>query len=289
MPLNPLDKNSGADESAGLLLIGHGTRDQRGTEEFFRLAELVRQRMAPRPVAEALLEFQTPTISDAWQCLVDQGVDHVRVAPLLLFAAGHAKQDIPEAVAAAASQTPGITWDQCGPISRQADLIRWVAHRIEQCGIRAGRNGQDRPVSGTNDVGNEDPPNSETAVIMVGRGSHDSCAQADMRVLTEVVARRFPDVTFDTAFYAMAQPRLPEVIDRVVSVRRPQRIIVQPHLLFMGRLYEAIQGQVDQAKARHRDVTFVVGDYLGPVQAVADALADRAGFGQRDARFVAAS
>ncbi|WP_235951342.1 sirohydrochlorin chelatase [Crateriforma spongiae] len=281
MLLKPLDKLSDADESAGLLLIGHGTRDRRGTEEFFRLAELVRQRMAPRPVAEALLEFQTPTISDAWQCLVDQGVGHVRVAPLLLFAAGHAKQDIPEAVAAAALQTPGVIWDQCGPISRQADLIRWVAHRIAQCGIPAARIGRDRTVSGTNAIGMEDTPISETAVIMVGRGSHDPCAQADMRVLTEVVARRFPDVTFDTAFYAMAQPRLPEVIDRVVSMRRPRRIIVQPHLLFMGRLYEAIQDQVDQANVRHRDVTFVVGDYLGPVQAVADALADRAGLGRR--------
>lgn len=247
----------GLNESLGVLLVGHGTRDETGTAEFFELASRLAGRLNPVPVESGLLEFQEPTIPQAWQALVARGVKRIRVAPLLLFAAGHAKQDIPDILMQCQAQTTAVTFDQVRPISRQRAMIELASQRLAET--------LDRVVS----------KDERTAVVMVGRGSHDPCAQADMRVLSEVVSRRFPLRFLTTAFYAMAEPRLPDVLDRLAESERFDTIVVQPHLLFEGRLYRAILNQVEEAALRHRSIEWKHSRYLGPNDLVAEALAGR--------------
>ena len=93
----------------GVMLVGHGTRDEVGTRQFFELGERLAERLNPQPVVSCLLEFQQPTIPQAWSQLVEQGVEHIDVAPLLLFAAGHAKQDIPQIIAECRRKNPGVS------------------------------------------------------------------------------------------------------------------------------------------------------------------------------------
>jgi len=243
----------------GVLLIGHGTRDPSGTEEFFRLGDELRRRVAPRPFAASLLEFQQPDIPTAWGELVESGVDHIDVAPLLLFAAGHAKQDIPGALARCASETPGVTYRQAGPISRHPAIVDLLLKRL-------GTARTPRAI---------DPTGQRTAVLMVGRGSRDPCAQADMRVLGELIARRVDAAAVETAFYAMAEPKFPDRLERLAGSGRYDQVIVQPHLLFTGRIFEAIGREAQGAAQRHPGVRLAVSRYLGPEPAVARAIADR--------------
>lgn len=270
----------------GVLLVGHGTRDLRGTDEFFQLGEqLVREMGASAIVCPCLLEFQEPTIRQAWRTLADRECASVVVAPLLLFSAGHAKSDIPGEVEAARRSCPGsdsIAVRTCRPISRQFSVIDAIRSRLRIAAERAtNRSDQAVRVWATAD------PN--TAVVMVGRGSRDVCASADMRVLSEVavmgrdpvtgvsIADQFSirrDALF-TTFYAMAEPRLPETLDRIASSGRFERILVHPHLLFSGRLYDAILQQVDEASVRYPAIRFVASDYLGPTGEVARAIAAR--------------
>ncbi len=240
------------------MLVGHGTRDAAGTAEFFQLGERLAEVLAPLPLQSCLLEFQRPTIAEAWQSLVDRGVQHIHVAPLLLFAAGHAKQDIPDALAACQVRTPTVSFDQSRPISRHAAVIDLVVARIGQTLAGSEANSADA-----------------TALVMVGRGNRDPCAQADMKVLTEVVADRFRFRCATTAFYAMAQPAFPDVLAELAGGGEFQTIIVQPHLLFAGRLYQAICQQVAEAADRFPQVRFRTTDYLGPQQEIAAAIAAR--------------
>jgi sirohydrochlorin cobaltochelatase len=110
---------------------------------------------------------------------------------------------------------------------------------------------------------------------MVGRGNRDPCAQADMRLLSEVVNHRLEVSSTVTAFYAMAEPRLPAVLDQVAETGHVDQIVVHPHLLFEGRLHQAITAQTEEAKTRHPNVQFKMSAYLGPDRLVAKAIAGR--------------
>ncbi|TWT55937.1 sirohydrochlorin chelatase [Allorhodopirellula solitaria] len=262
--------------SSGVLLVGHGTRDTQGTAEFFQLSDLLAARLAGDAVVRpCLLEFQQPTIAQAWESLVRRGVDQVTVAPLLLFAAGHAKGDIPGEVAAAQASTGSsslVRVRYARPISRQAAMVEAVRERLRETISR-----------GASDIGTS----GRTAVVMVGRGSRDVCASADMRLLSEVAVRgRSMTTTHSiaaefgvaadglwTTFYAMAEPRLTDTLNEVAAAGRFDRIVVHPHLLFAGRLYDAIAEQTDRAASAHPGIQFDVAPYLGPCDWVARALA----------------
>lgn len=268
------------------MLVGHGTRDSVGTAEFFQLGECLADQLAGNAIVRpCLLEFQTPTIAQAFGALVAQGVGHVIVAPLLLFSAGHAKGDIPGEVAAAQAAIPGSLAVQvryARPISRQTAMVDAVRARLRETLCRAA--------GGTEHLAaNRTTPDRRTAIVMVGRGSRDVCARSDMRTLSEVAVRgraaetgsslahefKIPSDGLFTTFYAMAVPRLPNTLCEVVTSGKFDRIIVQPHLLFAGRLYDAITQQTDLAAAAHPKVRFDISPYLGPCDSVAMAIAAR--------------
>lgn len=269
----------------GVLLIGHGTRQAKGTAEFFQLSEVLAAQLADEFVVRpCLLEFQKPTITEAWQSLMRLGCREVIVAPLLLFAAGHAKADIPGEVESARSLSPDgrrVAVRFARPISREPAMIQAVRDRVRET-LRGEGLASDRSFNLT-----IPRRHGRTAVVMVGRGSRDVCASTDMRVLSETVVRgRAAEGSIaadfaiaagglSTTFYAMAEPRLPDTLDAVADSGNFERIIVHPHLLFSGRLYDAVVGQVQSAAQRYPRIGFDVSDYLGPSDLVAQAIAAR--------------
>ncbi|TWT80864.1 Sirohydrochlorin cobaltochelatase [Planctomycetes bacterium CA13] len=245
------------DQYRGVLLVGHGTRDTKGTAQFFELTEQLRNQLPTVAVEPCLLEFQSPTIPDAWNRLVEQGVTMVRVAPLLLFAAGHAKRDIPDAVEKCRVGTPNVSCSQTLPISRHPEIVELVVSRLSES------------------LNRMDTPRDRVSLVMVGRGSYDPCATADMRVLSEIVASRLGMQNRTTAFYAMADPRLPSVLEAIARLDQNDAILVHPHLLFDGRLYQAIGKQVGEIRSAFPEKDVYLSSYLGPDVGVAKAIAGR--------------
>lgn len=267
------------------MLVGHGTREAAGTAEFFRLSECLADQIGGDTIVEpCLLEFQQPTIAQAWKTLMQRRVRRVTVAPLLLFAAGHAKGDIPSEVATAQAANPdsGVLVNYARPISRQSVMVHAVRERLRETLLRV-------PTSTVRRAAGEAPPDLRTAIVMVGRGSRDVCASSDMRTLSEVAVRgrtaetvlslasefQIPEGGLFTTFYAMAEPRLPDTLRQVAASGRFDRIVVHPHLLFAGRLYDAIAAQSDRAAADHPKVRFDISAYLGPCESVAASIAAR--------------
>src|SRR5262245_26328342 len=92
-----------ADETtrAGLLLVGHGTRNRAGLAEFFAIARQLADIGSEFDVEQCFLELAEPDIATGVRRLLERGISRLIVAPVLLFAAGHAKRDIPLAVSEA--------------------------------------------------------------------------------------------------------------------------------------------------------------------------------------------
>ena len=248
--------------TTGVLVIGHGTADPVGAAETRQVAATVASLMPDVPVELGFLEVIAPTIGDAVARLAARGCRSLVAAPLLLFAAGHAKRDVPEAVAVAAA-THGLDVGQSdafGEIEEIVDLSR--VRRREAVAARG-------PV-----------PAAETVLLMIGRGSSDPAAAAQLRSFTEATladagAERPRRLEF--GFVAAARPRFDEAIVAAcdpadVSVRR---IIVQPHLLFRGHVEDQVTDAVAEGRGRRPDIEWIQVSRLGADPLVAQALGRR--------------
>jgi sirohydrochlorin cobaltochelatase len=89
------------------MLCGHGSRDGRAVAEFAALAETLRGRFPDWPVAHGYLEFAAPIIREGLDRLVGAGATRILAVPGMLFAAGHAKNDIPSVLNTYKAARPG--------------------------------------------------------------------------------------------------------------------------------------------------------------------------------------
>ena len=241
--------------STGVLLVGHGTREPRGVEAFFTLAAEVSRRLAGLTLEPSFLELSEPEIAVGLNRLVARGVNRVVVAPLMLFAAGHVHHDIPAAVDQAAR--------------RHRDLEVHFARHL----------GYDRRVAAlsrrraSESLGGGPTASEATALVLIGRGSRDARATAEMH---RFAARRGMDGAAEVhvGFLAMARPRLPETL-AMVAQRPVRRVVVQPHLLFPGRLSEEVEAQVRAAAEAATDRRWYCSGVLGPDSLVAEAVCTR--------------
>ena len=79
----------------GVMLCGHGSRNKLAVGEFANLAERLKTLLPDVPVEYGYLEFANPVIHHGLDKLRERGVKHILALPGMLFAAGHAKNDIP--------------------------------------------------------------------------------------------------------------------------------------------------------------------------------------------------
>lgn len=240
----------------GVLLAAHGTRNEQGLRECGQLAERVAAELPAGRFELAYLELAAPELQVGIERLAQQGVRRLLVAPLLLFAAGHAKRDIPQAVAQAA-EPHGMQFEMAPHLGCHPAMLALSARRYEEA--LAGR---------------DSVPAAETTLVMVGRGSRDDSATAEMQAFTRQRTERTPVGRAETAFLAMAEPRLAATLQRLAQ-ESPRRVVVQPHLLFTGDLLGGCQRQVEAMADAAPHIEWIVAGHLEPDALLAEAVLAR--------------
>ncbi len=224
-----------------LLLAAHGTRDQAGVDAFTAFAGRVGKLAAQDGVAAAggFIELSPPPLREAVAALTAGGPRQIVAIPLMLSAAGHAKGDIPAALARERARHPGLTWHYGRPLGPHPVLLDLLAARI-----RAVADGS-------------------PAVLVVGRGSTDPDANADVvktaRLLWE--GREFR--LAETAFVSLARPDVAEGLERC-RLLGARQIVVARYFLFPGVLPDRVRQQAAGYAAAHPGLdircTGVLGD-----------------------------
>jgi sirohydrochlorin cobaltochelatase len=247
-----------------LLLAAHGTTDQAGVDAFAALTERVGQLAADGTrVAGGYIELSEPPLREAVTGLAAAPGPIVAV-PLMLSAAGHAKGDIPAALARERTRHPGLTWTYARPLGPHADLVNLLAARVDACGSGGGSQGGRPPVVST------DAP----AVLLVGRGSTDPDANADVvktaRLLWE--GRDYP--LAETAFVSLAQPDVAQGLERC-RLLGARRIVVARYFLFPGVLPDRVAEQAAAYAAAHPELDIRCADVLGDCDEIAALVYER--------------
>jgi len=241
------------DAALGVLVCGHGSRNRLAVEEFASLAAQLRQSMAPIPVEHGYLEFARPILRDGLEALRQQGVRHVLAIPAMLFAAGHAKNDIPSVLNTYAAET-GLRIDYGRELGVDRRMIQAAGARIAACLRQADQ--QDRA------AGRSPVPLEETLLVVVGRGSSDPDANSNVAKVTRMLVEGFGFGWGETLYSGVTFPLVEPGLRQAVKLGH-RRIVVFPYFLFSGVLVSRIVQHSQKVAADHPDRQVLHASYLG--------------------------
>jgi len=256
---------SGPDGPLGVLVCGHGSRNRLAVAEFASLAEQLRQRLAPVPVAHGYLEFARPILRDGLEDLRRQGVRHVLAVPAMLFAAGHAKNDIPSVLNTWAAET-GIRVDYGRELGVDLQMIQAAGARIRSCLEKAD--------AAAVAAGLAAVPADQTLLVVVGRGSSDPDANSNVAKVTRMLVEGFGFGWGETVYSGVTFPLVEPGLRQVVRLGY-RRVVVFPYFLFSGVLVSRIREHTQRVAADHPGVDFLEAGYLGDHPLVLDTFAER--------------
>ncbi len=228
----------------GVMLCGHGSRDEAACREFAHLVDRVRVGLPAWPVAHGYLEFARPIIREGLDRLRDHGVRRVIAVPGMLFAAGHVKNDVPSVLNTYAA-AHGLRIDMGRDLGIDAKLLEASRDRIEAC-----LDAQAAPV-----------PRDETLLLVVGRGTSDSDANGNVAKVARMLWEGMGFAHAELAYSGVAHPRTDVALERAVRLGF-RRIVVFPYFLFTGVLVERIYAAAAEAAARHPEVEILKAGYL---------------------------
>jgi len=237
----------------GVLVCGHGSRNRLAVEEFASLALQLQHRMGRVPVEYGYLEFARPILRDGLDGLRRRGVSHVLAIPAMLFAAGHAKNDIPSVLNTYAAET-GLRIEYGRELGVDRRMIQAAGARIRACLDQAEN--QDRA------EGREPVPIDQTLLVVVGRGSSDPDANSNVAKVTRLLVEGFGFGWGETVYSGVTFPLVEPGLRHVVKLGY-RRIVVFPYFLFSGVLVSRIVQHSQRVADDHPELQILQASYLG--------------------------
>ncbi len=241
-----------------MLVIGHGSRDVDGIEEFEKLANHLRATYPDRLCETGFLEFATPLIGDGVDKLIAQGAKEITAVPGMLMAAGHAKNDIPSEINTLQAQHPDVKITYGTELGVHAKMLQAAKERIESCEAEFG----------------EGYKREETLLMVVGRGASDSDANSNICKITRMLEEGMGFGWASTCFIGVTKPLMEPALERSHGLGFKQ-VIIFPYFLFTGRLVKKIYGIADAYAEAHPEVKVVKAPYLNDHPLVLEAFVER--------------
>jgi len=245
----------------GVMICGHGSRSHAAVDEFAVLAEKL-----PALLPEGwetdygYLEFANPVIRDGLDRLREKGCDRILAVPGMLFAAMHAKNDIPTVLNTYAKKH-GVDLTYGRELGVDPKMIAAAGARIQEAVDSANQ--------AHGNVSLE-----ETCLVVIGRGASDPDANGNVskiaRMLQEGMGFGWCEVGYSGVTFPLVEPCLNHVVKLGYK-----RVVVFPYFLFTGILIDRIYGFTDKVAAAHPDIEFVKAGYLNDHPDVLATFAER--------------
>lgn len=239
-----------------VLLVGHGSRQQQGNREIERLADLWRASRPDLHIEVCFIEFAEVMLSQGLSRAANNA-RRVIVVPLILNAAGHVKMEIPEHVAEARQQHPGVEFVLMPHLGANDGILAILKRQLREA---------------MNELDVPDP--QTTGVILLGRGASDRQANGEVAKMARWLQEDTRHELVDIAFTGITWPRLERVVQRHAQLGMMQ-IVVLPYYLFTGTLIERIAHQVANLTRQYPQLRFAQGHYFGFEPEIIDLLNQR--------------
>ena len=245
----------------GVMICGHGSRSQAAVDEFAVLAKKLPSLLPEDWMVDyGYLEFANPVIRDGLDRLRGAGCDRILAVPGMLFAAMHAKNDIPTVL-----NTYADKWQIDVRYGRELGvdpkMIAAAGARVQEAVDKANA-----------DLG--DLPLSETALVVIGRGASDPDANANVSKITRMLWEGMGFGWAETGYSGVTFPLVEPCLTHVTRLGY-KRVIVFPYFLFTGILIDRIYGFTDKVAEAHPQIQFVKAGYLNDHPQVLETFVER--------------
>ncbi len=244
----------------GVMVCGHGSRSQAAVDEFAQVAERLSPVFPDWPVEYGYLEFANPVIRDGLDRLREQGCDHILAVPGMLFAAMHAKNDIPTVLNTYAAKH-GIKVQYGRELGVDPKMIAAAGDRVRAAVEAANRDHGEVALH-------------ETCLVVIGRGASDPDANSNVTKITRLLWEGFGFGWAETGFSGVTFPLVEPCLEQVARLGF-KRVVVFPYFLFTGILIDRIYGFTDMVAAKYPDIQFIKAGYLNDHAQVIATFAER--------------
>lgn len=248
-------------DKIGVMLCGHGSRAQSAVDEFATLAQKIPPHLPSHWHFEyGYLEFANPVIRAGLDNLRGAGCNKILAVPGMLFAAMHAKNDIPSVLNSyGAAHNIDVSYGR--ELGLDPRMLAAASDRV--CEALAAA-----------DAAHGKLPRDQIALVVIGRGASDPDANSNVsklaRMLWEGLGLGWCEVGYSGVTFPLVEPTL-ETVARLGY----QRVIVFPYFLFSGVLIDRIYGFTDLVAAAHPNIQFIKANYLGVHSGVIETFVSR--------------
>jgi sirohydrochlorin ferrochelatase len=245
-------------ETPALLLIGHGTRNPAAADEAAALCDALRARLGV-PVGCGWIEWDLlePQPAVAAARLRDEGATALVTLPLLAFAAGHAKTDVPGELAAISEAVPELERWHGTVLGQHPRLFDLARRRIDAARAAAGLTAVD----------------TDEALLVTGPGTSDPDANGELakaaRFLADTTDFRWSEI----AVAGVTWPTADEALRRLTRAGSP-RVTRFSWSLLAGTLEQRVDARVEEVTAE-TGVGVIDAGRFGPEAELVDAAVDR--------------
>ena len=246
------------EEKYGVMVCGHGSRDEDAVSEFLNFAKKLKNQLLQYELDWGFLEFANPVIKSGLDSLREKGIREIMSVPVMLFAAGHAKNDIPSVLNAYQVQYPELSISYGRELGIDLKLIRAAGERVKDAIEQAD-----------GDISPE-----ETLLMVVGRGASDPDANSNVSKVTRMLWEGLGLGWAETAYSGVTFPLIKPGLEHASKLGY-KRIVVFPYFLFTGILVKRIYQYTDMVAAEHPEIQFVKASYLNDHPLVLDTFSER--------------
>ena len=241
----------------GIMICGHGSRDKDAEKEFGLIATNLKKRYVDVPVEYGFLEYSAPNIHMGLDSLVSQGVTEIFAVPGMLLAATHAKNDIPSVLTTYEEKHAELKIHYGEELGIDTRMLTAFKSRIkESLNVKQG-----------DDL-------TDTMLVVVGRGTSDAYANADVAKITRIVCEDMGFGWSDVVYSGVTYPSTGVGLE-MLSKLGFKKIVVAPYFLFTGRLIKRITNYVNEVREKFPDIQFYQAQYLKDHEKVIDAFVGR--------------
>ena len=245
-------------DSYAICLIGHGSRDPKGVEEFLTLAQKLHKRKFCQIVESGFLEFAKPNITEALSACRLNDVKNIIILPGILFSGKHTQRDVPNTVDEVFRNHPEINLIFAEPLATQPKVIEACQKRIEE-----EEKNSPKPIS-----------RSETLLVTIGHGSRDTDFNSEVVKTLSHLGEKMGFGKTLPCFAGTSQHYMEDMQEKF-SPQGFRRVILLPFFLFDGIWVKRVHTLADTFQSKYPDTEFLKASCLSHHDLIIDALIQR--------------